>query len=100
MKNYKNFEKVYIGDSDMAELVVRAPGEVSLLKFGKDSSYKAYECFGDVIIGEHYKKVFSGKIWLMIYDDDELTYKKYKPEGYEFYDIYRAGEHGCVIHWH
>lgn len=98
MKNYKEFERVYIGDSDMAELAVRSVQRVGLLAFGKDGCYHAYECFGeDVQIGDHYKKVFEGETWLKIYDDHELVYDR-REDGKKV-DIYRAGEMGCIIHW-
>ena len=99
--NYKNFEKIYIGDSDIASLVLRTPTKVDILKFGGDSSYYAYECFGEVEIGEHYSKVFSGETWLKIYDDEGLSYSHSEYNGkYKSFDIYRAGEYGCIIHWH
>ena len=53
---YKEFDRVYIGDSDMAELVVRSVQKVGLLDFGQDACYHAYECFGeDVQIGDRYR---------------------------------------------
>lgn len=101
MKSYKEFPKVIIGGSDMASLTIRSVMTVDLLRFGEDSDYDAYECIGDdVKIGDHYTKVFSGDTWLMLYDDLGLVYKKYMPDGYEKFDIYRAGERGCIIHWH
>lgn len=104
MKSYKEFDRVYIGGSDCAELVVRSVQKVGLLAFGQDDDYLAYECFGDdVQIGDHYIKVFEGETWLMIYDDHGLVYEhsEYgKEHGYEKVDVYRAGEMGCIIHWH
>ena len=98
-KFYKDFKKVYIGTSDIASLTVRSVFDVHNLSFGEDGAYSAYECFGDVEIGEHYSKVFSGKTWLKIYDDSELVYSKHFDE-FPFFDIYRAGNYGCIIHWH
>lgn len=91
--------KVYIGASDIASLTARSVFDVYNLSFGEDGTYSAYECFGDVEIGEHYSKVFSGKSWLKIYDDSELVYNKHFDE-FPFFDIYRAGNFGCIIHWH
>ena len=99
MKNYKEFNKVWLGESDIAALTVRSCGDVYSLNFGEDGSYDAYECFGDVEIGNHYIKVFEGHKWLKIFDDNRLAYDKYFAE-YEYVDIYRAGNFGCIIHWH
>ena len=102
MKNYKDFEKEYIGDSDIAALTItfntRFGVDSKILEFGGDSAYHAYVCVGDVIIGSHYVKAASGKTWLKIYDDNGLSYNE-RRDGMLF-DIYRAGEYGCVIHWY
>ena len=97
---YKSFDKVYLGISDIASLVARTCSGVFNLCFGGDGDYRAYECFGDVEIGEHYKKVFEADTWLKIYDDERLTYYRYRPEEYSKCDIYRAGDYGCILHWH
>lgn len=76
---------------------------ISNIHFGEDGEYDAYECFGDVEIGEHYKKVFEGEHWLRIYDDEKATYYKNGREfetEYKKVDIYRDGDFGCIIHWH
>lgn len=98
MKSYKDFEKKYIGTSDIAALTVRSGNQVFNLKFGGDDNYDAYEVIGDAEIGSHYTKVFSGKHWLKIFDDREMQYNEYH-YGMAV-DIYRAGEMGCIIHWH
>lgn len=99
MKYYKDFNKVWLGASDIAALTVRSCEKVFSLEFGEDNLYQAYECFGDVEIGSHYRKVFEGCRWLKIYDDMTLTYDKYFGE-YDHVDIYRSGSFGCIIHWH
>ena len=97
---YKDFPKISIGESDIASLTIRSCLNISLLRFGEDGDYYAYECIGDDIeIGAHYKKVFTGSHWLTIYDDNGVGYNRYAPEGYKAVDIYRAGEFGCIIHW-
>lgn len=99
MKHYKEFARVWLGESDIAALTIRSVGEVYNLKFVEDGLYHAYECFGDVEIGEHYTKVFTGSRWLKVYDDNSLRYHKCFRE-YDIVDIYRAGNYGCIIHWH
>lgn len=105
MKNYKEFERIYIGDSDVSALTCTFIDEevgltAQILKFGGDSSYHAYLCIGDdVEIGEHYHKVISGSHWLKIFDDREMTYTNPSRE-YKLFDIYRSGDYGTIIHWH
>lgn len=100
MKNYKDFEKRYIGSSEYATLVMtgyrEGAGIVSEpLRFGKDGSYKAYICEdNDIKIGEHYTEAARFNHWLKIYDDCELV-QKY--EGKHII-IYRAADMGCIIH--
>ncbi|MBQ3584513.1 MAG: hypothetical protein IJA27_07345 [Lachnospiraceae bacterium] len=98
IKNYKDFEKQYIGNSDISSLILVGCGEDGLqlkeLAFGQDGFYDAYMVEGEnVEIGKHYKEVAEFKNWLKVYDDEglilNLTAKQIK--------IYRAGEFGCII---
>lgn len=97
MKNYKDYEKKFIGASDIAALILVGCGESGLktshLDFGTDGRYSAYIVDQDAQIAEHYKKVDSFTSWLKIYDDEELTFAAYGKE----IDIYRAAEMGCII---
>ena len=100
MKSYKDFEKIYIGCSDISQLIISSSYGTRDLFFKADGRYEAYECFDDCKIDDHYRLVFSGRSWLRIYDDEGLTYHRHKPNGYTRFDIYRAGDFGCIIHWH
>jgi hypothetical protein len=101
MKSYKDFEKTYIGASDMASLTIRSCKKVSAIDYAEDGAYMAYECYGDEVeIGSHYKLVFSGDFWLTIYDDIGRAYNEHQPNGFKKVDVYRAGEYGTIIHWH
>lgn len=101
MKTYKDFEKQYIGSSDIAALIMsgyrNGDGLVTdLLHFGEDGAYSAYivtETEDDVEIGSHYSKVASFNNWLKIYDDTGLSYNV---EGSEI-NIYRSEMYGCII---
>ena len=100
MAHYKDFKKVYLGNSDIASLIAQDADGVTEIKFGADGTYEAYECLGDnVQIDEHYKLVHQAKQWLRIYDDDECTYLRCYKE-YRNCDIYRAGDYGIILHWH
>ena len=97
MKNYKDFKKIYIGDSDIACLVLVGckPNEgatTQILNFNEDACYYAYYVDEPATIGEHYTKIASFTSWLKIYDDTELTFKEYGN-----FTIYRAGSLGCII---
>ena len=95
MKTYKDFEKVYIGSSDIARLVVAgANKEPMILRFGEDSAYSAYFVSSPADIGEHYSKVYECDVWLKIYDDRELAAEI----AAEHIEIYRAGQMGCIIY--
>lgn len=99
MKTYKDFEKKYIGSSDIAVLTLVGSNEneeinAKLLHFGEAGDYAAYIVTGaDVEIGKHYKKVLTFNKWLKIYDDDEMILQINVKE----IRIYRAGELGCII---
>lgn len=100
-RSYKEFSKEYIGSSDVASLTLRSPMEACVLSFGRDGSYSAYICEGDdVEIGAHYTRQFSGAYWLKIFDDSEKTYDHYGDGEFKAFDVYTAGEMGCIIHWH
>jgi hypothetical protein len=97
MKSYKDFRQITIGDSDIASLVLvgckQNQGAVSeMLNFGEDGLYKAYYVDEPCEMGEHYKLISSFESWLKIYDDSELTFHEYGD-----FNIYRAGEFGCII---
>lgn len=97
MKNYKDYEKEFIGSSDIATLILAGCGEdgvkISTLHFGSDGTYRAYIVDQDTEIPDHYKLVDEFESWLKIYDDEELTYKAYARE----IKVYRAAEMGCII---
>ena len=102
MKSYKDFEKMYIGESDIAclTMVGFAPEQgltAQLLHFGGDNAYSAYIVDEpDVEIGAHYSLVGRFDSWLKIYDDRELVFERCSDK----IEVYRAGEYGCIIHLH
>lgn len=99
MKSYKDFEKQYIGNSDIASLIlcgnVNGKGvDLKELQFGQDASFYAYIVDeNNVEIGNHYHKVAEFNYWLRIYDDTKLT----KLFCADRIIVYRAGEMGCII---
>ncbi|MFG6393085.1 MAG: hypothetical protein K1W24_02680 [Lachnospiraceae bacterium] len=99
MKNYKDFEKIYIGSSDVAALILAGCYQEEGLKtqtlhFGEDGSYEAYLIEGeDVTIGSHYKKMATFNHWLKIYDDNKKTFSMRAKE----INVYRAGDSGCIV---
>lgn len=98
MKTYKDFEKQFIGYSDIASLILAGykEGEGFLtipLHFGQDDSYYAYVVNGEAEIGNHYDIMAEFNGWMKIYDDEELV-RTFKGEKII---IYRAAEMGCII---
>lgn len=100
MENYKECPVAYIGDSDIAALILvgyRNGSKDGLvtepLYFGMDGSYKAYIVDEETEIGKHYKLKATFNYWLKIYDDDELVHNIKAKE----IKIYRAGDMGCII---
>ena len=97
MKSYKDYEKEFIGASDIAALITVGCDENGLktgtIHFGTDGSYRAYIVDQDAEIANHYKKIDSFTHWLKIYDDEGLTIDV---RGKEI-NIYRAAEMGCII---
>ena len=102
--NYKEYQKCYIGSSDVAALTLTGmrpadePGDctglkTSALHFGGDGSYDAYLVDEDAEIGTHYTLEATFAHWLRIYDDSGLTCKLRA----NIIRIYRAGEFGCII---
>lgn len=101
---YKEYQKRYIGSSDIAALTLTGmrpadePGDCTGLKafflhFGEDGSYDAYICDEAAEIGEHYILEATFTRWLRVYDDHELVRKFYA----DIIKVYRAGEYGCII---
>lgn len=94
-KTYKDFEKTYIGDSDIASLTLSSPEGVYRLNFGEDADYHAYIIPAGVPIPSHYSLRYECKHWLTIFDDRRLTFEY---QGYNTsFKIYRAGMRGCII---
>ena len=58
MKSYKEYEKKYIGMSDIANLILAGSSDnglkLAVLHFGMDNDYYAYIVDADAEIGEHY----------------------------------------------
>lgn len=88
MRSYKEYEKKYIGMSDIANLILAGSSDNGLrltaLHFGMDNDYYAYIVDSDAEIGEHYTKVAEFKGWLRIYDDSFLTHEGYPRGDFSF----------------
>lgn len=98
MKNYKLYEKKFIGASDVAALTLTGckDGEgvvAQVLNFGEDGAYSAYIVDDDAIIGSHYSEVATFSNWLRVFDDDEKT----ADFSGSIIKVYRAASMGCII---
>lgn len=97
MKTYKDYEKKYIGTSDIAALTVTGCTETGakaqMVRFGGDNSYDAYIVDENCEVPEHYEKVSEFTNWIKIFDDDRLTFDMNAKK----IEIYRSGNYGCII---
>ena len=97
MRSYKSYESSYIGDSDIAALILvgMANGDLQpkVLNFGEDGRYSAYIVDEDAEIGSHYEKQYEFTTWMTIYDDDTCVHTYHA----EKIIVYRAGDFGCII---
>lgn len=98
-EGYHKFPKYYIGDSEIASLIMvgckKDSGATSeMLDFVEDGDYHAYIIDEPCEIPEHYHLVSEFEAWLKIYDDNGLTFHAYAPK----IKVYRAGDYGCIIH--
>ena len=100
-KNYKDFEKIFIGESDIAQLTLRyfnddaKEVELDILHFGEDGAYNAYLIQDEEVeIPNHYQLVFDKQIsWMDIIDDTGIIAFDCPAN----IKIYRAGNYGCII---
>lgn len=103
MKSYKEYDREFIGDSDIAALIfvgtTKDGLKANILNFGSDGRYNAYIVDENAKIGDHYTlemefETSSGfRAWLKIYDDVGLM-ADYKADKIR---VYRAGDFGCII---
>lgn len=93
-RNYKDFNKIFIGESDIASVVLRSWNSASILNFGQDDSYLAYFVDEEIEIPAHYSLVFESDYWLKIFDDSSLA-REIRADKIR---VYRAGEMGCLIY--
>ena len=97
MKDYHEYKKVYIGDSDIATLILAGAGDDGVkaipLHFEEDADYQAYVVDEQAAIGDHYQLKAEFESWMKVYDDHsfvrEFVARKIK--------VYRAGMRGCII---
>lgn len=95
MKNYKDYNKTYIGSSDSAYLTLKTiTGTTEKLCFGEDGSYSAYIVDEDTLIPKHYHKEFEFTDSLEIYNNfDKLEWSAKAKR----ISVYTAGNFGCLI---
>lgn len=97
MKSYRDYDKDYIGSSDVAAVTMIGPCDCELvarvIKFGGDGDYNAYIVDEKAKIGEHYEEVARFNIWAKVVDDSAIQREFHADE----IVVYRAGLYGCII---
>ena len=99
MKNYKEYNKINLGMSDIALLTLRYcdnKGKIKYfnLTFGKDGVYNAYLIDSNCEIPFYYKKVFDKRIiWCQFIDDQKVSFECRNKN----IKIYRSANMGCIV---
>lgn len=102
MKDYHEFNNIYMGSSDIATLIAVGMSEadglkLEQIKFGGDRRYTAHYIDEEIEIPNHYELLGEFFYWLKIYDDDRCRVKIKAPHGGSV-KIYRSGNYGCLIY--
>lgn len=110
MSYYKDFEKKYLGYSDVAALTIQCAAEkisenpysllgAFILEFGSDGNYYAYIVHGDAEIGGHYSlvKTIENCAWIRVFDDDSKQFEYYLSSEKNTLKIWRAGDYTCIF---
>ena len=100
-KVYRDYRRVYIGESERAELTLRFFNfekkaiDHKGLHFGGDNAYSAYLIQDEEVeIPNYYQLVFENNSpWINIIDDMNVI----TLNNLENVKIYRAGDYGCII---
>lgn len=93
MKNHHDYDKVNLGSSDIASVILRAPGKLSELHFGFDGSYSAYLVDEECEVPESYALEFETEHWLDVYDDNRRTLHVHADK----IKVFSRGNGGCII---
>lgn len=97
MKTYKDFLRIFIGESDISTLIMVGMKDRNLhlqpLYFGSDGRYTAYIVTEPIEIPSYYEKIATFDTWLKIYDDETCIFQTQA----KVINVYRAGELGCII---
>ena len=78
--SYLTYKKVNIGLSRISSLLFRGIDDVDIVRFSKDGYYYAYLCDEKAVIDKKFELFKSYKLWLRIYDDDELILHAFADE--------------------
>lgn len=95
MKKFHEYEKTYIGTSDIAELVFRGPEKIQGISTMEDGSVYARIVPCEVEVPEYYELIFVENFWLKIYDDERLVFNKYGKE----FRIFRNSQCNGTAHF-
>ena len=90
--SYLTYKKVNIGLSNISSLVFREPENADIINFSKDGYYYAYLCDDKAVIDKKFELIKSYRLWLRVYDDDELILHCFADE----IKVYKS-EDMCII---
>ena len=92
-RDHHEYQKIPLGESDIAQLLLRRPAGCELLEFGEDGGYSAYLVDEECEVPAHYIKIMECRCWLWIYSDTQRTVRINAPR----IAVYRCGMKGCII---
>ena len=90
--SYLTYKKVNICLSNISSLVFRDPEHADIINFSKDGYYYAYLCDDKAVIDKKFELIKSYRLWLRVYDDDELILHCFADE----IKVYKS-EDMCII---
>lgn len=103
MTNHHDYQKIYLGESDIASLILvgitqarenkQAELVAEILGFSMDGDYMAYVVDEEAIIPDYSEKEFEFTSWMNVYDDDKRMARFFA----DSIRVYRAGDMGCII---
>lgn len=93
MRDHHSYPMVSLGGSDIASLILRAPGKLSDLFMGEDGEYSAYVVDEECLIPSRYTQAFECESWLRVYDDENMV-KKFRGDVIR---VFRCGAFGIII---
>lgn len=102
MKNYRDFDKVHMGETDIATILlsytINGTEKTFEIATGEDSRFSAYYIEGEAEIGSHYNLIFEAEcVNKASFSDEDGENSKFEYDEEKTIRLYRAGVHGFIL---